>query len=79
VLIDIRFNWEKQQALGTTAVTLAPFNDTDKITLDAAAMTINGVTTGDGKTLKFNYKGATVTTISRSCSIGFIGAAKTSR
>ena len=57
VLIDIRFNWEKQQALGTTAVTLAPFNDTDKITLDAASMTINAVTTADGKTLKFNYKG----------------------
>ena len=57
VLIDIRFNWEKQQAIGTTSVTLAPFNDTDKITLDAARMTINSVTTGDGKTLKFNYKG----------------------
>jgi hypothetical protein len=28
VLIDLRFNWQKQQALGTTAVTLAPFNDT---------------------------------------------------
>ena len=57
ILIDIRFNWEKQQALGTTAVTLAQFNDTDKITLDAAAMTINSVTTVDGKPLKFNYKG----------------------
>ena len=56
VLIDIRFNWEKQRALGTTAVTLAPFNDTDKITLDAASMTINAVTTADGKMLKFNYK-----------------------
>ena len=57
VLIDLRFNWQKQQALGTTAVTLAPFNDTDRITLDAAQMTINSVTTGDGKALKFNYKG----------------------
>ena len=57
VAIDLRFNWEKRQALGTTAVTLAPFNDTDKIALDAAKMTINSVVTGDGKTLKFNYKG----------------------
>ncbi|MEP6704012.1 MAG: M1 family aminopeptidase [Acidobacteriota bacterium] len=57
ILIDLRFNWDKQQALGVTTLTLAPFNDTDKITLDAAAMTINSVTTSDGKTLKFNYKG----------------------
>jgi aminopeptidase N len=57
ILIDLRFNWEKQQALGYSTITLAPFNDTDKITLDAAAMTINSVTTTDGKSLKFNYKG----------------------
>ncbi|HUR97321.1 MAG TPA: M1 family aminopeptidase [Pyrinomonadaceae bacterium] len=57
ILIDLRFNWDKQQALGASTVTLAPFNDTDKITLDAAAMTINSVTTADGRALKFNYKG----------------------
>jgi aminopeptidase N len=57
ILIDLRFNWEKQQALGVSTITLAPFNDTDQITLDAAAMTINSVTTADGKALKFNYKG----------------------
>jgi aminopeptidase N len=57
LLIDLRFNWEKQQALGVTTATVAPFNDTDTITLDAASMTINSVTLPDGKTLKFNYKG----------------------
>ncbi|MEO8042998.1 MAG: M1 family aminopeptidase [Acidobacteriota bacterium] len=57
ILIDLRFNWDKQQALGVSTITLAPFNDTDKITLDAAAMTINSVKTADGKTLQFNYKG----------------------
>lgn len=57
IAIDIRFNWEKQQALGTSTITLAPFSDTDKIALDAAAMTINGVALGDGKKLNFNYKG----------------------
>lgn len=57
ILIDLRFNWEKQQALGYSTITLAPFNDTDKITLDAAAMTINSVTTADGRALKYNYKG----------------------
>src|SRR5215203_4191787 len=57
ILIDLRFDWDKQQALGISTITLAPFNDTDKITLDAAAMTINSVAMPDGKTLKFNYKG----------------------
>jgi aminopeptidase N len=57
ILIDLRFNWDKQQALGVSTITLAPFEDTDKITLDAARMTINSVTSADGKALKFNYKG----------------------
>lgn len=57
IAIDIRFNWEKQQALGSSTLTLAPFADTDSIAIDAAAMTINSVTGADGKSLKFNYKG----------------------
>ena len=57
IALDLRFNWEKQQAMGTDAITVAPFNDTDRFTLDAAQMTINSVTTADGKPLKFNYKG----------------------
>ncbi|MEO8573743.1 MAG: M1 family aminopeptidase [Pyrinomonadaceae bacterium] len=57
ILIDLRFDWAKQQALGVSTITLAPFNDTDTITLDAASMSINSVTTSDGKPLKFNYKG----------------------
>jgi len=57
ILIDLKFNWEKQQALGASTLTLAPFNDTDSITLDAAMMTISSVTSADGKPLKFNYKG----------------------
>ena len=57
IALDLRFNWDKQQAMGTDTITVAPFNDTDRFTLDAAQMTINSVKTADGKDLKFNYKG----------------------
>ena len=55
VAIDLRFDWDKESAYGTTTVTLAPFASTGKIALDAAAMTINSVAMADGTPLKFNY------------------------
>lgn len=55
--MDLRFDWAKKQAYGTTAVTLSPFNPTDKITLDAGFLTINSVVTHDGIPLKFEYDG----------------------
>ena len=57
IAIDLKFNWEKEQALGVSTVTVAPFTDTDKIYLDAAYMTINSVKTADGADLKYNYAG----------------------
>ncbi len=57
IAIDLHFNWEKEQALGVSTVTVAPFKDTDRIYLDAAYMTINSVKTADGANLKFNYAG----------------------
>ena len=57
IALDLRFDWDKKQAIGVDTITVAPFNDTDRFTLDAAQMTINSVTTADGKPLKFNYKG----------------------
>src|SRR5688572_12863371 len=57
IAIDIRFDWTKDQALGVTTVTLAPFADTDKIALDAAMMTINSVTLAGGAPLKYSYDG----------------------
>ncbi|MGI8469088.1 MAG: M1 family aminopeptidase [Pyrinomonadaceae bacterium] len=56
VAIDLRFDWDKEQAYGSTVVTLAPFKDTDHFTLDAAQMQISAVTL-NGKPLKFNYAG----------------------
>ena len=57
VSIDLRFDWEKESAFGSTVVTLAPFIDTGKIFLDAAAMTIGSVKLASGADLKFNYDG----------------------
>ena len=55
--IDLRFDWDKEQAYGTTIVTLAPFADTDKVSLDAAEMTINSVNLASGAVLKYQYDG----------------------
>jgi aminopeptidase N len=57
VAIDLRFDWDKSQALGVTTVTLAPFADTDKVKLDAAMMTINSVKIAGGPVLKYTYDG----------------------
>ncbi len=57
VAIDLKFDWEKEQAYGSTVITLAPFRETDKIALDAAMMQISSVSIAGGATLKFNYKG----------------------
>ncbi len=55
--IDLRFDWQKKQAYGTTAVTLAPFSTTTSIFLDAGMLTINSITLATGTPLKFAYDG----------------------
>ena len=40
IRLDLRFDWEKQQADGKATLTLAPFKTTKEITLDAAGMRI---------------------------------------
>ncbi|MEP6903803.1 MAG: hypothetical protein ABJA66_18920, partial [Actinomycetota bacterium] len=57
IAIDLKFDWEKESAFGTTTITLAPFKNTNKFNLDAASMTINSVTLAGGTALKFNYDG----------------------
>ena len=55
--IDLRFDWDKEQAIGSTVVTFAPFSDTDTFQLDAALMTIESVTLVGGGALKYTYDG----------------------
>src|SRR6478672_1319884 len=57
IAIDLRFDWEKRQAIGSETITVAPFGGADHFNLDAAMMTISSITTPDGQPLKFNYKG----------------------
>ncbi len=55
IAIDLKFDWEKESAMGVTTITVAPFKDTNKIMLDAASMTINSVKTVNGADLKYAY------------------------
>lgn len=55
--IDLRFDWDKEQAMGEETVTFAPFVESNQLTLDAAYMTINWVKAADGSPLKFDYAG----------------------
>jgi aminopeptidase N len=57
ISIDLRFDWEKGQAIGSSIVTFASFNDTDKFSLDAAMMTIDAVKLVSGTPLKYTYDG----------------------
>jgi aminopeptidase N len=57
IAIDLRFDWQKKQAYGVTAITLAPLNHANTITLDAGMLTINSIALANGKSLKFNYDG----------------------
>jgi len=57
ILVDIRFDWEKEQALGVATITLTQHSDSDHFVLDASEMTINSVKLADGTGLKFAYDG----------------------
>ena len=53
--IDLKFDWDKEQAIGSEVVTFAPFNNSDTFSLDAAMMTIDSVKLVNGTPLKFAY------------------------
>ena len=54
VKLDLRFDWEREQASGTATLTLTPLApDFRRVELDAANMTFNGVRSGAGVPLKY--------------------------
>ena len=57
IALDLRFDWQKKQAFGTAAVTLSPFQKTDRIALDAGMLTIQTITLANGTPLEFTYDG----------------------
>src|SRR5262249_42780625 len=58
IKLDLRFDWNQEQAIGTAAITFAPtIRDLRRVEFDAAYMTISGVTLAGGAPLKFDYDG----------------------
>jgi aminopeptidase N len=57
IAINLKFNWLKKQAYGSTAITLSVINSTNKINLDAAMLTINSIDLANEIPLKFSYDG----------------------
>jgi aminopeptidase N len=56
IKLNLRFDWEKEQAIGTATITLAPVaNNFSRVEFDAAYMVIGGVTLASGTPLKFDY------------------------
>lgn len=55
--IDLKFDWKKRQAFGTTAVTLSLLDSGNEVHLDAGMLTINSITV-NGNSLKFSYDGS---------------------
>lgn len=56
IKLDLKFDWEHEQAIGTATITLAPVvKDLRRVDLDAAYMTISSASLKSGATLKWDY------------------------
>jgi aminopeptidase N len=56
IKLDLRFDWDQEQAIGSASITLAPIvKDLRRVDFDAAYMTIAGATLASGAPLKFEY------------------------
>ncbi|MGC2235104.1 MAG: M1 family aminopeptidase [Pyrinomonadaceae bacterium] len=56
IALNLKFDWEKEQAYGTATITLAPLVQSLKtINLDAGLMTISSVKLASGGDLQFQY------------------------
>lgn len=56
IQLELTFDWTKKQALGLATITFSPISATKSIKLDAASLSIKGITLQE-KPLKFNYDG----------------------
>src|SRR2546425_10389186 len=56
IKLNLRFDWEHEQAIGAATITLAPtVKDLRRVDFDAAYMTVSGATLRSGTTLKWDY------------------------
>jgi len=54
IILNLHFDWEKQQAIGTETITLAPLvKELSKVELDAAEMTFSSIKLATGSGLKY--------------------------
>src|SRR5438876_8834486 len=59
IKLNLRFDWEQEQAIGTATITLAPtVKDLRRVDFDAAFMSVSGATLAAGTPLKFEYNAA---------------------
>ncbi|HEY0427525.1 MAG TPA: M1 family aminopeptidase [Pyrinomonadaceae bacterium] len=57
IALNLKFDWEKEQAYGTATITLAPLVENLKtVSLDAGLMTIGSVKLANGGSLQFQYE-----------------------
>jgi aminopeptidase N len=56
IKLDLRFDWEQEQAIGTATITLAPVvKDLRRLEFDAAYMSVSSAALQTGTQLKFEY------------------------
>ena len=56
IKLNLRFDWEQEQAIGSATITLAPtVKDLRRVDFDAALMTVSGAALVNGSPLKFEY------------------------
>jgi len=56
IALDLRFDWQQEQALGTETITFSPLvNDLKSITLDAASMSFSFIKLNDKTPLKYEF------------------------
>jgi aminopeptidase N len=59
IKLDLHFDWEKEQAIGTATITLAPtVTNLRRVDFDAADMAVSGAALAAGAPLKFEYDAA---------------------
>jgi aminopeptidase N len=58
IALDLKFDWQQQQAYGTAAITFSPLTKTDQIYLDAGKLIINSITLPSGSKLTYVYDGS---------------------
>lgn len=56
IKLDLRFDWEHEQAIGTATITFAPLvKDLRRVEFDAAYLSVSSATLAAGAPLKFEY------------------------